>query len=181
MATATPSSTSSENNKKIRILLVDDEKDVAIALKVLLEDEEYKEEKREQNTITSRSSSSSRSSSKEFEVDVFNDPESALSNFKSGRYDLLLLDIVMPKMNGFELYEEIKKIDDKVKVCFLTAFGEGYNEEFRTRFPSFGSSLSPSLPSPSNVSFIRKPIRIDDLVKKVNEIITVNPEGDHYF
>lgn len=97
-----------------------------------------------------------------FEVDTFTDPLLALSTFKEGkRYNLLILDIKMPDMNGFELYEQIMKIDSKVKVCFLTAFGEGYTEEFKKRFPS--SSLG--------VSFIRKPIRMDDLVKKVNEMI----------
>jgi len=67
-------------------------------------------------------------------------------------------------MNGFELYEEIRKIDNKVRVCFLTAFGEGYTEEFKKRFPTSSSLFY-------DVSFIRKPIRIDDLVKKVNEMI----------
>jgi len=97
-----------------------------------------------------------------FEVDAFIDPILALSKFKSGnkKYDLLILDIKMPDINGFELFEEIRKIEDKVKACFLTAFGEGYTEEFGRRFPS---SL--------NVSFIRKPIRLDDLVKKVNEMM----------
>jgi two-component SAPR family response regulator len=89
----------------------------------------------------------------------------ALSTIKAGRkYDLLILDIKMPDMNGFELYEEIRKIDNKVRVCFLTAFGEGYTEEFGRRFTS-------SSPLFSNISFIRKPIRVDDLVKKVNEVI----------
>ena len=97
-----------------------------------------------------------------FEVDTFIDPLLALSAFKEGkRYNLLILDIKLPDMNGFELYEQIVKIDSKVKVCFLTAFGEGYTEEFKQRFPS--SSL--------DVSFIRKPIRVDNLVKKVNEMI----------
>jgi DNA-binding response OmpR family regulator len=100
-----------------------------------------------------------------FEVDSFTDPLLALSAFKEDRrrrkYDLLILDIKMPDMNGFELYEQIKKIDNKVQVCFLTAFGEGYTEEFKKMFPS--SSLG--------VSFIRKPIRVDDLVKKVKEMI----------
>jgi DNA-binding response OmpR family regulator len=100
-----------------------------------------------------------------FEVDTFTDPLSALSVFKEDRrrrkYDLLILDIKMPDMNGFELYEQIKKIDDKVKVCFLTAYGEGYTEEFKRMFPS--SSLG--------VSFIRKPIRVDELVKKVKEMV----------
>jgi DNA-binding response OmpR family regulator len=100
-----------------------------------------------------------------FNVDTFTDPLLALSAFKEDRrrrkYDLLILDIKMPDMNGFELYEQIKKIDDKVKVCFLTAYGEGYTEEFKKMFPS--SSLG--------VSFIRKPIRVDDLVKKVKEMV----------
>jgi two-component SAPR family response regulator len=92
------------------------------------------------------------------------DPLLALSSFeesKRRKYDLLILDIKMPDMNGFELYEQIKKIYSKVKVCFLTAFGEGYTEEFKKRFPS--SSIG--------VRFIRKPIRVDDLVKKVNEMM----------
>jgi DNA-binding response OmpR family regulator len=99
-----------------------------------------------------------------FEVDTFMDPLLALSSFegsKRRKYDLLILDIKMPDMNGFELYEQIKKIDSKVKVCFLTAFGEGYTEEFKKRFPS--SSIG--------IRFIRKPIRVDDLVKKVNEMM----------
>ena len=97
-----------------------------------------------------------------FKVDAFTDPLLALSKFKSQykKYELLILDIKMPNMNGFELFEEIRKIDNKVKACFLTAFGEGYTEEFGRRFPSS-----------KNVSFIRKPIRIDDLVKKVNELV----------
>ena len=53
-----------------------------------------------------------------FEVDVYNDPELALSAFKPDYYDLLILDINMPKMNGYESYDKIKKIDNKVKVFF---------------------------------------------------------------
>src|SRR5688500_11062887 len=100
-----------------------------------------------------------------FEVDAFTDLLSALSKVNSDhkKYQLLILDIKMPEINGFELYEKIRKIDNNVKTCFLTAFGEGYTEEFGRRFSS----------SP-NVSFIRKPIRVDDLVKKVNEMIMVN-------
>src|SRR5215212_7650328 len=125
----------SEENKR-KILVVDDEPDNASIFTMSLEDGG-------------------------FEVDTFTDPLLALSIFKAGRkYDLLILDIKMPNMNGFELYEAVRKIDNKVKACFLTAFGEGYTEEFGRRFPS---SL--------NVSFIRKPIRLDDLVKKVNEMM----------
>ena len=71
----------------------------------------------------------------------------------------------MPVMNGYELYEKVNKLDYKVKVCFLTAYGEHYTEEFEARFNSSSTSLS-------NIYFMRKPITLDDLVKKVNEIIT---------
>ena len=123
--------------KKNKILVVDDEPDNTSIFSMSLEDGG-------------------------FEVDAFTDPLLALSTFKSGhkRYDYLVLDIKMPDMNGFELYEEIRKIDNKVKACFLTAFGEGYTEEFVKRFPTS-----------TNVSFIRKPIRVDDLVKKVNKMV----------
>jgi CheY-like chemotaxis protein len=120
-----------------RILVVDDEPDNISVFSIGLEDEG-------------------------FTVDTFTDPQLALSAFKTKTYDLLILDIKMPNMNGFELYEKVNKIDTKLKVCFLTAFGEGYHEEFRRRFPA--SSFS-------DVNFIRKPIRINDLVKKVNDII----------
>jgi two-component system, OmpR family, response regulator ChvI len=65
-----------------------------------------------------------------FEVDAFNDPLLALSNFKPNVYGLVLLDIGMPKMNGFELYNQIKDIDNKIEACFITAF-EDYREERR--------------------------------------------------
>ena len=94
-----------------------------------------------------------------FEVDSYNDPEMALAAFKSNYYDLLLLDIKMPTMDGYELYEKLKKIDDKVKVYFLTA-SERYKEEHRPSFLSSGST-----------SFVTKPITVDDLVRKVNEMI----------
>jgi DNA-binding response OmpR family regulator len=92
-----------------------------------------------------------------FEVDAYNDSKLALSSFKPDHYDLLILDIKMPKMDGYELYDKIRKKDNKVKICFLTA-SEKYKEEHR---PSFLSSSS----------FLIKPITIDNLVNKVNEMI----------
>ena len=80
-----------------RVLIVDDEPDITFALKKGLE-------------------------CNEFEVDTFNDPFVALSGFKTNLYDLLLIDVKMPKMNGFELYQQMQKIDNKVRVCFITAF-----------------------------------------------------------
>ncbi len=95
-----------------------------------------------------------------FKVDTFNDPQEALSNYKPGYYDLVILDIKMPKMDGFELYDEIKKKDHKAKVCFLTA-SELYYEEFRKReYNAIDKNL-----------FIRKPIENEELLKEVNRII----------
>lgn len=127
---------------KKRILVVDDEKDNTAVFSIALEDTGL------------------------FAVDSFTNPISALSSFKSNTYDLAILDIKMPKMNGYELYEKIKNIDHKIKVCFLTAFGEGHYEEFKRRFQG-GQEDSSS----THVHFLRKPITIDDLVNKVNEII----------
>jgi CheY-like chemotaxis protein len=126
------------NTKKI--LLVDDEPDITIVFSMALEDNGFK-------------------------VDVFNDPLLALTEFKKGSYDLILLDYKMPNMNGFELYTEIIKIDDKVKVCFITAF-EIYYEELKKRFQS--SSIS-SYGKENVKCFISKPIELDDLVTKVKE------------
>ena len=66
-----------------------------------------------------------------FKVEAFNDPRKALSNFKPDYYDLVILDIKMPNMDGFELYEELQKIDSKTNVCFLTA-SELYYEESKS-------------------------------------------------
>ena len=95
-----------------------------------------------------------------FKVDTFNDSQEALSNFKPDYYDLVILDIKMPNMDGFELYDKIKKKDDKVKICFLTA-SELYYEEFRKKEYS---ALDKNL-------FLKKPIDNDGLLKEVNKIM----------
>jgi two-component system catabolic regulation response regulator CreB/two-component system response regulator ChvI len=126
------------NDKKKRILLVDDEHDITFAFRIGLENNG-------------------------FAVDTFNDPEEALSNFKAGLYDLLLIDVKMPKMNGFELYREIEKIDNKAKVCFITAF-EVYYKSLRELFPTMRIDC-----------FIKKPITTDDLVQRIkSELVAVS-------
>jgi DNA-binding response OmpR family regulator len=95
-----------------------------------------------------------------FKVDSFNDPQEALSKFEPGLYDLVILDIKMPKMDGFELYHEIKKKDNNAKVCFLTA-SELYYEEFRKKeYYALDRDM-----------FIRKPIENEELVKEINKMI----------
>src|SRR5918912_3199612 len=119
---------SNNNNYESRILLVDDEPDIAMAFKIGLEDNG-------------------------FAVDTFDSPLKALSNFKAGFYDLLLLDIKMPKMNGIEAYQQMKEIDKKAKVCFITASEMHFYEDIRKEI---GVNR-----------LIRKPIRISDLVKNL--------------
>ena len=100
-----------------RVLLVDDEPDLNLTIKIVLEDNGFK-------------------------VDSFTDPLSALENYKeeAGMYDLLILDMKMPQMDGFELYRQIKKIDDKVKVCFLTAGEMDYEKFTKELFPALDNN-----------------------------------------
>jgi CheY-like chemotaxis protein len=63
-----------------------------------------------------------------FTVDIFNDPVLALNSFKPNMYDLVILDVMMQKMDGFELYNQLKKVDPGIRVCFLTASSEMYRE-----------------------------------------------------
>lgn len=96
-----------------------------------------------------------------FVVDTFNEPKEALSNFKPNYYDLIILDIKMPNMDGFELYREMKEKDPDIKVCFLTA-SELYYEEFRDKeFSTLDKEL-----------FIRKPIGNEDLTKKIKRLVS---------
>src|SRR5215218_3101903 len=118
-----------------RILVVDDDADVISTFKMILE-------------------------MNGFEVDAYTNPTLALSNFKPNSYGLLLLDIRMPSMNGFELYKEMKSIDSTVEACFITAF-EDYREEFKESFPMLDESKY----------FIRKPKAIEDLVNHVATIL----------
>jgi CheY-like chemotaxis protein len=117
------------NTKKI--MVVDDEIDVISVLEIVLEENG-------------------------FEVDTFEDPIVALKSYRAGLYDLLILDIKMPEMDGFELYDQIKKIDDNAKVCFLTA-SEMYYKNSR--------KLDKDL-------LIQKPIANEDLVQEINKILS---------
>ena len=96
-----------------------------------------------------------------FEVDTFNDAQEALLNYRPDYYDLAILDIKMPKMDGFKLYDEIKKKDHKAKICFFTA-SELYYEKFRKReYDAIGKTTL----------FIQKPINTEELLEEVNRII----------
>jgi two-component system, OmpR family, response regulator ChvI len=116
---------------KKRILIVDDDPDILVTYKKGLEESGL------------------------FEVDTFTDPEETLSNFKNGLYDFLIIDIRLPKMDGFELYDKMKAIDNKVRICFITAYEVNYR------------ALRQVFPEPKLECFIQKPIELGKLVERI--------------
>ena len=96
-----------------------------------------------------------------FLVEAYTDPIFALSDFKAGLYDLLLLDIRMPEMNGLELYQKMKQIDSNAKVCFITA-SELFYEEYRRM------EIHPWL---DKAYFIQKPFRNEEMIEQIKAII----------
>jgi DNA-binding response OmpR family regulator len=116
-----------------KVLVVDDERDIADSLKAGLQ-------------------------MKGFTVDVFYDPVEAVSKFRRGAYDLVISDIKMPKMNGFEMVYELEKIDDNVRVIFLTGFVDMLKE------------LSMLFPKLHVSEIIQKPIGIKELVNKISTL-----------
>ncbi len=117
-----------------RILLVDNEVDNTSLFRVVLEDNG-------------------------FEVDVFNDSTLVLANFTPDYYELIILDIRMPKIDGLELCLKIRKIDDKVKICFLTA-SEIYDEKLKALLQELDQDVK---------CFISKPIELDDFVYRIRQ------------
>lgn len=120
---------------KIKILIVDDEDDITSSFKRILEIHG-------------------------FEVDAFNDSMLALSKFRANYYDIALLDIKMPYIDGFDLYKKIKEIDNNIRICFLTA-SEAYYQQFREKDYSH---LSRDL-------FIQKPIELEELLKRIENVL----------
>jgi len=123
-----------------RILLVDDDPDITLTFKAGLDGYNYGDGDKK----------------KRFEVYTYNDPLLLLEEFKPNFYDLLLTDIYMPNMNGFQLYEKILGLDINFRVCFMSAL-EVNAEALREIYPkvSFGC-------------FIEKPITIEYLVKRLS-------------
>jgi two-component system, OmpR family, response regulator ChvI len=115
-----------------RIMLVDDEPDITLSFNMILEDNG-------------------------FNVDAYNDPLLALSSFKAGLYAMAILDIRMPKMNGYELSGEIRKIDDKVKISFMSAF-DILEDNLKSAVPTLNEEKP---------LIIKKPISLDDFVSRV--------------
>src|ERR687897_1361657 len=131
-------STTEDKARKKRILLVDDELDITLTLKIALEESGF------------------------FQVEAFYDSALDLSRFKAGVYDLALLDIRMPEMNGFELCRKLREIDNKLKTCFLTA----------TELAYFRETDSDVINDLGRDCFITKPVDNKDIKDKVKAILS---------
>jgi DNA-binding response OmpR family regulator len=115
--------------------LVDDEYDISLTIKIVLEENGFR-------------------------VDSFTDAFEALENFSTGLYDLVILDIIMPEMDGFSLYEKIKKLDDKVIVCFLTATHDAHYEILKKNYPNINEKC-----------IIHKPVDNESLLRHTKQLI----------
>ena len=155
-----------------RIIIVDDEPDITFTLRTILEENGFKE------------------------VDVFNEPLLALHDFKSGVYSLLITDIAMPRMDGFELYKQIKNIDTRIKVVFMSASRINYEAlNYLTLLPIDRFDTSDQKDnvailqdsgegSEDPIQFIRKPVEIKEFIQRVTkelqqEILGVEKIGCH--
>jgi DNA-binding response OmpR family regulator len=135
---------STRRNSPFRIMFVDDEKDILSTVKRGLE------------------------SNNAFKVDTFPSGESALQTFENhpeNYYDIVITDIRMPKMNGFELYRRIKEKNPSMKIAFITAF-EINKEEFNKVMPSVNV-----------IDFISKPLSISNLIAKLKTMLTSYPQS----
>jgi DNA-binding response OmpR family regulator len=128
-------------SRKNRILTIDDDNDTGLSLKVVLE------------------------RSGLFRVDVFDDPILALSNFKSDRYDVVILDVRMPAIDGFTLYKRVKIIDEKTKICFLTSVYD-LDYYYRTLYSNVEDTIKEN-----RDCIIDKPVGTEQLIKEINKLL----------
>jgi CheY-like chemotaxis protein len=130
-----------------RILLVDDEPDITMAISIALE-------------------------SDGFEVHSYNSPKLALFNFKPDYYDLAILDIKMPEMDGFRLYNQMKNIDGRIEICFITAADKTYYEgtqQEQEQNKKVQEKISPEYCALNEEIFIQKPISNGDLIREIKK------------
>jgi DNA-binding response OmpR family regulator len=130
-------STSKKERFWKRILIIDDDADISTTFKLGIED-----------------ANGDTNNNRRIEVHTYNDPTAALSEFQPNFFDLLLVDINMPHMNGFQICEKILELDIDVRVCFMSA-GEINREALREIYPVILGCL------------IKKPVNMDYLIERI--------------
>ena len=118
--------------------MVDDDQDITFTLKATLEE------------------------TGSFQVETFTNPILALSEFRASVYDLAVLDIRMPKMNGFQMYRKLIDVDNRLKVCFLTAAELLY---YRETDLDIICDLGKDC-------FVSKPVDNEDFVRKLKAVLS---------
>jgi two-component system catabolic regulation response regulator CreB/two-component system response regulator ChvI len=132
-----------------RILLVDDEADICMIYQMVLED------------------------TSSYECKQYTDPVKALKEFRPNYYDLILLDIKMPVLNGFELCKKIREVDKTVQIIFITAAEESF-------YKNFVKQYYPQLSNDINIKYVQKPIGNEELLQIVSTTnSTRNPDQSH--
>jgi DNA-binding response OmpR family regulator len=122
-----------------RILVVDDEQDIVFTLKTILTEAG-------------------------FSVDAFTNPSVAFEMFRPDKYELIILDIRMPGLNGFELYMKLLELDSSIKVLFLTAVNEF------SIYAKFRSNVSPLL---GKRYYLQKPVDLTKLLQRVDDMLSL--------
>lgn len=120
-----------------KILVVDDEQDIVFTLKAILTEAG-------------------------FSVDAFTNPSVAFEMFRPEKYELIILDIRMPGLNGFELYMKLLEQDNSIKVLFLTAVNEF------SMYAKFKGSVSPMS---GKRYYLQKPVDLPKLLQRVNDML----------
>jgi DNA-binding response OmpR family regulator len=131
---------------KSKVMTVDDELDVTVSLKRALQESGL------------------------FDVDAFTDPQQAYSSFTRGKYDLVILDIRMPRIDGFDFYRKIRAVDKDVSVCFLTAVND-FND-YRAMYPDIVYKVE----NDDDICIIDKPIGSKRLIEKINRMLKISKE-----
>ena len=127
-----------DQKERKRILLVDDEPDSCMTFQAVLEDAG-------------------------FECAPYTDSLRALQEFRPFHYDLILLDIKMPVLNGFELCKKIREVDKTIEVIFITASEVYYEQLQRQSYPG--------LTNDANINYVQKPISNEELIRLANMLI----------
>ena len=119
---------------KKRVLIIDDDKDVGNLFKIYLE------------------------KSGEYQIDAYTDPVDALYYFRKGLYDLVLLDLKMPQIDGISMYQQLKKVDSNTSICLITADIANL-EQLKTKIPNIEKYV------------IYKPILLRNLKNKIDSLL----------
>jgi CheY-like chemotaxis protein len=133
-----------KRNTRATVLLVDDEPDICMVYQMVLEDAGY-------------------------QCSSYTDPVQALQEFKPHFYDLVILDIKMPVLNGFELCRKIRQVDSAIEIIFITALSEHYRNvrQQQQSYPEFINATT----------YMQKPVENEELVKTVARILTTGNIG----